>query len=452
MKTPQYDIDFLQLFKQHIEYNKLFSKKHHLLIACSGGIDSVVLVHLLKLLQYRITILHCNFQLRGEESKRDEIFVQQLSSSLNIQCHVKHFDTKGAMRNYKKGIQETARILRYEWFQEQIESYRSHGDYPLLLTAHHMDDQCETIAFNFFRGTGISGLTGMNPRDSDIVRPLLFASRAQITAYAAQHNLKWVDDSSNNESVYARNQFRNEVFPAVEKVIPTFRQNLAHNIKRFKEVESIYKLQISLIKKKIIETRGNAFAIPVNKLIIQVPLDTIVFEIFADFGFAASQIEELKKLLHADTGSYMESHSYRVLKNRDWLLIDPLQAPLSEIYLIDKKNTTLTVGNQTLEITTIDKHQSPSTNSNEAWLDADKIRFPLILRPWKKGDYFYPLGMKKKKKVSKFLIDQKLSKTEKEKQFVLESNKKIIWVLDKRIDDRVKILPSTKSILKLTLR
>ena len=297
MKTALNDKNLLEFFKQCVESNKLFSKEQHLLVACSGGVDSVVLVHLLNSLGYRITILHCNFQLRGEESMRDEIFVQQLATSLNIDCEIKHFDTEEAMKGMKKGVQETARILRYTWFQEQLDQYASMGDHPLLLTAHHLDDQCETIAFNFFRGTGIAGLTGMNIKEGRIVRPLLFASRAQIMSYASEHTLIWVDDSSNTKSVYARNQFRNEVFPAIEKVIPSFKQNLAHNIKRFQEVEQVYRQQISLIKKNFIEQRGDACAIPVNKLKAATPLDSIIFEIFSDFGFTSSQIEELKKQL-----------------------------------------------------------------------------------------------------------------------------------------------------------
>lgn len=452
MKTALNDTNLLQLLKQCVESNKLFSKEHHLLVACSGGVDSVVLVHLLNSLGYRITILHCNFQLRGDESKRDEIFVRQLSSSLNLDCKIKHFDTEEAMKGMKKGVQETARVLRYTWFQEQLDQYATMGDHPFLLTAHHLDDQCETIAFNFFRGTGIAGLTGMNLKDRNIVRPLLFASKAQILSYASEHKFIWVDDSSNKESVYARNQLRNEVFPAIEKVIPSFKQNLAHNIKRFQEVELIYRQQISLIKKKFIEKKGDAYAIPVNKLKAAAPLDSIVFEIFSDYGFTSSQIEEFKKLLIADSGSYIESDTHRVLKNRDWLIIDPIQEVLSEVFLVEKDDASISFGSHQLEISLHENCQSPSSSMNEAWLDTKRISFPLVIRTWKKGDYFYPLGMKKKKKVSKFLIDQKLSKTEKEKQFVIESNKKIVWVVGKRIDDRFKILPTTKNIIKLKLK
>ena len=221
MKKSHNDIDLLSIFKHGIESNELFSQQHRLLIACSGGIDSVVLVHLLHQLNYTITLLHCNFQLRGEESKRDEAFVQQMASSMNIDCIIKHFDTKDAMKQHKTGVQETARMLRYEWFQDQIEYFASKGDRPLLLTAHHQDDQCETIAFNFFRGTGIAGLTGMKLKEGNVVRPLLNASKEQISAYAHQHSLKWVEDSSNKENDYSRNMLRNEVLPSVEKILPS---------------------------------------------------------------------------------------------------------------------------------------------------------------------------------------------------------------------------------------
>lgn len=445
-------MELLPLFKQCIESNNLFSNEHHLLVACSGGMDSVVLLHLLNSLRYHMTILHCNFQLRGEESDRDERFVRELAASMNIPCIIQHFDTKDIMKIQKKGLQETARNIRYEWFKEQMNRVTAQGLKPLLLTAHHLDDQCETIAFNFFRGTGIAGLTGMKLKDKDIVRPLLFAGKQDMERYATLHQLIWVEDQSNKESFYARNQFRNDVFPTIEKVIPSFRHNLSQNLKRFQEVEKIYRQHIALMKKKMIEKRGETSAIAVNKLKAVTPLDTIIFEIFSDFGFAASQIEALKKMIHAATGSHIDSATHRVLKNRNWLLIDPIHQTCSEILLIAPDDKKILFHNGTLEIAALHQCQAPSSSANEAWLDADKVVFPLLLRMWKRGDYFYPLGMKKKKKISKFLIDQKLSKTEKDAQFIIESDKKIIWVVGKRIDDRFKLLPSTKNILKLTLR
>jgi tRNA(Ile)-lysidine synthase len=314
-----------------------------------------------------------------------------------------------------------------------------------------MDDQLETVAFNFFRGTGIAGLTGMNAKDGHLIRPLLFASRDEIEAYAVSLKLSWVEDSSNKESTYARNTFRNEVFPTIEKIIPSFRQNLSNNIKRFQETEMLFKQQMASIKKRTLEQRGNGWALAINKIKHLTPLNTIVYEVFSAFGFAATQVDELKKLFDADTGSYLQSTTYRVLKNRAWLLIDPLHEISSKIYLIEKDQSLIAFGEAKLTVSTKDNAASISTASNEAWLDASKLEFPLLLRPWKNGDYFYPLGMKKKKKVSKFLIDQKLSKSDKEGQYVIESAKKIVWVVGRRIDDRFKIFPATKEVLRLKL-
>lgn len=439
-------------FKYTIEKNNLFSKQHHLLVACSGGLDSLVLVNLLKSLDYTFSILHCNFQLRGQESLRDEEFVRSLAHGMGVQFQFIRFDTAETMKLWGKGVQETARILRYNWFEEQIEVFRKNGDHPLLLTAHHQDDQIETVAFNFFRGTGIHGLTGMKFKEGDIVRPLLFALRADIEHYAIQHQLTWVEDSSNKETKYARNQFRHEVFPALEKVLPQFKQNLIENVKRFNEVENLYHQQIELIKKKMLEKNGDAYAIPINKLMAAEPLDTIVYEIFTDFGFAASQVEEIKKMFTADSGSYIQSSSHRVLKNRNWLLIDQLQEIPSNIYIIENAESEISINKLNIQVSLKSNTSPIPSNQDEAWLDADKIRFPLIVRPWKQGDYFYPLGMNKKKKISKFLIDQKLSKFEKEDQYIIESDKKIIWVIGRRIDERFKVSSKTMKTIRIKIK
>lgn len=449
MKNSSITKDLSFRFKDFIESQNLFTPKHHLLVACSGGIDSVVLVHLLHELHYDFSILHCNFQLRGEESNRDQAFVVQLAEQLGVRSHVKTFDTDQAMKEWGKGVQETARILRYNWFGEQVDLHAANNKQPLLLTAHHQDDQLETVVFNFFRGTGIAGLTGMNTKDGYLVRPLLFASRNEIEAYAIDKKLSWVEDSSNKETFYARNQLRHDLFPMVEKTVPSFRQNLSSNIKRFQETEMLFNQQIASIQKRILEKREKGYAIAVNKIKHLVPLDTILYEIFSPFGFTAAQTGELQKLFTAHTGSFIQSPTHRVLKNRDWLLIDPLREISSKVYVIEIDKSSISVGDKTISISMHENSSMLSAAANEAWLDASKLEFPLLVRPWKNGDYFYPLGMKKKKKISKFLIDQKLSKTEKESQYVIESAKKIIWVVGRRIDDRFKVLPHSKEILRL---
>jgi tRNA(Ile)-lysidine synthase len=388
--------------------------------------------------------------LRGEESKRDELFVKELATQLNVPFQVKQFDTNKEMEVRKKGVQETARNLRYEWFDEVIKSDRSTTK-KWLLTAHHADDQVETIMMQIFRGTGIAGLQGMKVKTGNIVRPLLFAQRQQLTDYATQHHLTWVEDSSNASFNYTRNFLRHKVIPQIEEIIPELTSNMLVNGKRFEEIEMVYQQKIDEIKKRLIVVKEKSFAIPVNKLKNIQPLDTIMHEIFSGFGFAAHQIPELKKLFEASTGKYISSDQYRVLKNRNWLLIEPIVEQEQIIRIVEQFDKELTLDNNVLRFQQVAAGYDFKNDSQQALLNLSKLKFPLIVRKWKAGDYFYPLGMKRKKKVSRFMIDIKLSLTEKEQQWVLESDKKIVWVVGRRIDERFKIEESTTNRLLVTI-
>jgi tRNA(Ile)-lysidine synthase len=388
--------------------------------------------------------------LRGEESKRDELFVKELATQLNVPFQVKQFDTNKEMEVRKKGVQETARNLRYEWFDEVIKSDRSTTK-KWLLTAHHADDQVETIMMQIFRGTGIAGLQGMKVKTGNIVRPLLFAQRQQLTDYATQHHLTWVEDSSNASINYTRNFLRHKVIPQIEEIIPELTSNMLVNGKRFEEIEMVYQQKIEEIKKRLIVVKEKSFAIPVNKLKNIQPLDTIMHEIFSGFGFAAHQIPELKKLFEASTGKYISSDQYRVLKNRNWLLIEPIVEQEQIIRIVEQFDKELTLDNNVLRFQQVAAGYDFKNDSQQALLNLSKLKFPLIVRKWKAGDYFYPLGMKKKKKVSRFMTDIKLSLTEKEQQWVLESDKKIVWVVGRRIDERFKIEESTTNRLLVTI-
>ena len=442
----------LQLrFQEHVSSNRLWKAGDLLLLACSGGIDSMVLATLLHKMHQHVEILHCNFNLRGEESKRDEDFVRAFAHSLDRPCHVQSFDTDAEIKKMGKGVQEVARILRYEWFGKVMESRQQANKNTYLLTAHHADDQVETIAMNFFRGTGIAGMHGMQMKSGTLIRPLLFAKRAEILAYAESNAIAWVDDSSNVEDNYTRNHFRHHVIPAVEKIYPEACQNLLDNAKRFSEIEMIYKKQIEKIKSGLISHQDQSFAIPVNKLKSISPIDTIMFEVFRDFGFSAHQVPEIKKLFDAISGKSISSATHRVLRNRNWLLIDAIEEKTHDIIVIEEGVESVSFNNTLLQITKHVGYRSPDENTNHAWIDLDAVTFPLLLRPWKPGDYFYPLGMKKKKKIARFLTDLKLSLAEKENQWVVESDKKIIWVIGRRIDDRVKMTANSSKILLLRL-
>ena len=441
---------FQQNWKE--KFTHLSTSNCNLLLAVSGGIDSIVLTDLIAKTGFSFSIAHCNFQLREDESKRDETFVKALSEKYNVTFFIKHFDTKQYASLKKISIQEAARELRYNWFNEVLTANQKPETINLLVTAHHANDNIETLLINFFRGTGISGLHGILPKQNNIIRPLLFAKREEIELYAKQNNLSWVEDSSNASEKYTRNLFRLKIIPSLKEVYPNVEDNLLNNIERLKETEILYHQAISLHKKKLIEQKGNEIHIPVLKLQKSEPLNSIIWEIIKDYQFSAQQIEEIKKLLMAENGSYVASSSHRIIKNRKWLIIAPLETEAAQNILVEKSDKKIVFENGIIFLEQPETgNWKPETKSEIALLDAREIKFPMLLRKWKQGDYFYPLGMQKKKKLSKFFIDQKLSKTDKEKVWVIEMNKKIIWVVGQRIDDRFKVTNTTKDFLKISL-
>ena len=443
----------LQKFIEFIKKENLFQPKDKLLLAVSGGVDSVVLCELCKQSGYNFVMAHCNFKLRGEESDRDEQFVRELSEKYGVELFIKIFETEKYAEENKLSIQVAARKLRYEWFNSLIIQNRLNW----IITAHHANDNIETLLMNFFKRTGISGLRGILPKHGKIIRPLLFSKKEELLAFAKENNLIYVEDSSNLSDKYARNYFRNQLIPAIQKVIPQAEENLLNSIERFKDIETLYKQSLFIHKKNLLEQKSNEIHIPVLKLLKSHPLPTITYEIIKDFGFTSNQTDEVIKLLDRESGKYVQSNSHRIIRNRKWLIISPADRVISENILIEEKDELVkyVIGSLKFENLTTDNSLpiaiGITTESSVAMLDADEIKFPLLLRKWKQGDYFYPLGMNKKKKLSRFFIDQKLSLTEKENVWVLEMDKKIIWVVGKRIDDRFKITPKTKTILKISL-
>jgi tRNA(Ile)-lysidine synthase len=445
---------FIQKFHDHIKSTRLFSTGAKLLLAVSGGVDSVVLCELCKQAGFDFEIAHCNFRLRGEESDRDEKFVRDLAAKYQVKVHVKGFDTEKYAAEKKLSIQEAARELRYTWFAELVKTPDSRLPAPdFLVTAHHADDNAETIAMNFFRGTGLHGLTGMPASAGYLKRPLLNFSKEEILDFVRENKLEFVEDSSNQSSRYTRNFFRNEILPAISTVYPEVNSNLQDNIERFRETEKLYRLAVDKIKQKLYKQKGNEFHYPV-KQVMGFDSRALIYDIIAPFGFQEKQVDEFIKLAGSDSGKFIESpdHSHRVIKHRYWFIIAPKTGQEVENIIIEESDQYVSFPEGTLTLETITDsrftiHDSPPL---EACLDRSNLEFPLLLRKWKSGDYFYPLGMKKKKKVARFLIDLKLSKTAKEKTWVIESNKRIVWVLNHRIDERFKITGKTKNLLKLT--
>ena len=432
-------------FNQFVFSHHLFTAKDRLLVAVSGGVDSVVLCELLRQGGFEFGIAHCNFQLRDADSFRDEDFVKKIAAQYNVPFHLARFHTAESARERKQSIQEAARELRYAWFEET----RAENNYRYILTAHHADDNIETVLMHFFRGTGILGLVGIANKQGNLVRPLIFSRREELESFLQEHQLQYVTDTSNAKDDYTRNYFRNTVIPYLEKSFPRVNENILENINRFREVEQLYTQAIDSVKKKLLETRGDEVHIPVLKLANTTPLHSIVYEIVRDYGFTSGQVNDIIRLLESESGKYIQSPTHRIIRNRNWLIIAQVDTIAPNLVLMDSPGEfVFAAGKILLEEKEADIN-SVKTSADTALLDLDKIRYPLILRRWKQGDYFYPLGMKKKKKLARFFIDRKLSRTDKEKVFVVEMNRKIIWVVGHRIDERFRITEQTRRVLRI---
>jgi len=428
-------------------------RKHHttnrkVLLAVSGGVDSVVLCELSKQAGLAFSIAHCNFGLRGEESDRDEAFVRGLGERYGVAVFVAAFNTSEYAAEKRLSTQEAARELRYAWFDK----LREENGFDATLLAHHADDNIETLLMNFFRGTGLEGLAGM-PEEKighRCFRPMLAMRRSEIEAYASANQLSWVEDSSNSSNKYTRNFFRNEIIPQLKTVFPKVEENLLNNIKRLRETTALYNGMIESLKKKVCEVKGEEVHIPVLKL-MKYKDTSLIYEVIRDFGFSEKMVEEVIKLADADSGKYIMNEKFRIIRHRAWFIIAP-SATTAQTFVIDREQEVVQFGDQQLRIkqTQIEGFKL-SKDQMVAQLDAKELQFPLVLRKWKAGDYFYPLGMRKKKKLARFFIDQKLSKTEKEKVWVVESHKRIIWIVGNRIDDRFKITDATKEVLHISL-
>jgi tRNA(Ile)-lysidine synthase len=454
------------LLKQFIAFvNKehLFTTGDGLLLAVSGGVDSVVLCELCFQAGYDFVIAHGNFQLRGVESERDEQFVLGLGKKYGKQVLVKRFDTLAYAEQQKVSVQVAARELRYAWFESVVGNRQPAigSDAPIhnsplttcIVTAHHLDDNVETLLMKFFKGTGIAGLHGILPKQGKLVRPLLFAKKEELLQFAQQHQLPWVEDSSNAQDKYARNYLRHQVIPSLQQLYPEVVTNLADNIARFREAEVLYHQAVDLHRKKLLEYKGEEVHIPVLKLKKVEPLYTLVYEIAKAYGFSPGQVPDIVRLLDSESGRYVGSASHRIIRNRNWLIIAPVAAEVARHILIEENDTSVAFAGGHLQVNKLAKAEwQLSVAGAIAGIDYKQVHFPLLLRPWKAGDYFYPLGMQKKKKLARFLTDQKLSKTDKEQVWVLESQKRIIWVVGMRIDDRFKITDATANVLQVELK
>ncbi|MCU0388649.1 MAG: tRNA lysidine(34) synthetase TilS [Chitinophagaceae bacterium] len=440
--------NLLHSFRDFILSHKLFEKGDKILLGISGGKDSVVLAHLLKCIGQR---------LRGEESERDEAFVRSLAKDWNLPLHIRNKDTKVFASENRLSIQVAARRLRYEFFEEVRKQLCVSGKPVWIATAHHANDSVETLLMNLFRGTGIDGLRGIPVRNGHIVRPLLFAFRNEIDAYAEQNNLQWVDDSSNEKEDYTRNFIRRSIIPAIETQVPSVTQNIFHSARVLNDVASLYHKQVDAMLGKIVKLENGVGKIAVMQIQQLPEAETILYEWIRPAGFTAAQVGEVMKLLHANNGSFVASDTHRIIRNRAWLLLAPLSPENVQLQIADKLPFEMKLpGGKILSVSAVKNFEAaggiPILPPNEALLDASGIQLPLIIRRRKERDYFYPLGMPKKKKVARFLIDRKASAIDKENVWIVESNKRILWIAGYRIDDRFKVTPQTRSVVRMIIK
>ena len=433
----------LKTSKQHIEDSFPFLKEGKLLVACSGGLDSVVLAYVLKELGFKIGLAHCNFSLRGNESDEDEAFVINLAEKWNVPVFTETFNTKEYAATYKLSTQMAARELRYAWFEELLKDFK----YDYILTAHHADDNLETFLINLSRGTGLRGLTGITEYNDKIIRPLLPFSREDIFNFAKKEKLFWREDSSNASSDYLRNELRHEVIPPFRKATKGLLKSLQKTQRNLQQTEALVSDYMVLVRNLVMQETSQGFEISISKLQELPNHVALLYELLLPFQFTAW--EDISGLLHAQSGKQVLASNYRVIKDREVLIIT--QIPLEE-----KKVSKFILENETqidspLRMSFFPTDKMGYIDSNTVYVDASKITYPLELRKWQEGDVFQPFGMKGKKKLSKFFKDEKLSLASKEQIWILLSNNQIVWVVGYRMDDRFKITPKTKKILKIAV-
>ena len=435
-------------FQSFIQENRLCSQTDRILLAVSGGIDSVVMAKLFNQTGYYCGIAHCNFNLRGEESYQDQIFVQHLAEELSIPFFVTYFNTEEYAENNHISIQMAARQLRYEWFEE----LRVEQGFDYIATAHNKNDEAETFFINLSRGTGIRGLTGIQVKTGTIIRPILFLERDEIVEYAESADLKWRDDSSNSLTKYSRNKIRQNIIPVFKDMNPSFLQTMKENMTRLKEIEDIYLHSLEKVKKEIIYRDKEITLIPVNEIKKLTPCLTWTFELLRDYDFSAPVVSDIVKNFDAKPGKQFYSSTHRLVKDRDNLIIHPLKDEVFKRYYIEDPSQVVREPLKIeLEIVSGFSFDEIPRNPSVAWLDLDLLEFPLMIRKWETGDFFMPLGMDKMKKLSDFFIDNKISLPEKENTWLLISGDKIAWIIGKRIDDRFRINPDTKRVLQCSL-
>jgi len=432
----------VQQFTNHVLQHQLFEASDHVLLAVSGGKDSVLMAQLFKQTGFNFSIAHCNFNLRANESQRDELFVKMLAEEMQVPFHVAHFDTKGFSQTHKISTQMAARQLRYGWFGELRET---HG-YSHIAVAHHQNDAIETVLLNLVRGTGISGMHGILPKRGYVIRPLLFLSRQEIDQLVDEHHLAYVEDSSNLSSKYARNKIRLEVIPHLREINPNLEDTFAENITRFAETEELLQQVVVQTRKQLFKEEGTGVSLLIKEVLNLKPQKLLVFEILRPFNFTSSVVDEILTSLHKQSGTSFYSNTHQLIIDREKLLISPLSETTEEIFHLHAEGNVSIGFAQQMNLKFAERNVFKG-EKNVAYVDADLLIFPLVVRYKQDGDKFMPLGMKSLKKLSNFFIDEKVPVPQKAKvPLLINGNGEMIWVAGLRQDERYKVGATTKKV------
>lgn len=434
----------LAKLQKHIAHDFPFLEQKKLFLAVSGGLDSMVLVHLFQQLDFEIAILHCNFQLRGLESFGDQNFIQSYAQENNIPIFITQFDTTAFAKDYKLSTQVAARELRYSWFYEQLEA----KNFDYLLTAHHADDSIETFLINLTRGTGLEGLTGIPKQNDKVIRPLLCFTREEIEHYAKANKIEWREDSSNASDKYLRNKIRHHLIPILKELNPNFMDSFQNTQNYLQDAQMLVEDASIMVYQQVAKQEEEAIFFDLNQLKKLPNYKSYLYQWLNEFGFTAW--DDIYDLVDSQSGKQVFSAEFRLLKDRDFLILSPLHTIDEETeYIIDSLQNQINIP---LNLS-FSKVTDISIGSNTTiFVDEDALQFPLVLRHWKEGDSFQPFGMNgKSKKVSKLFKDEKLSLIDKENVWLLCSGTEIVWIIGMRQDDRFRITNTTKNLLKIQL-
>ncbi|BDD11037.1 tRNA(Ile)-lysidine synthase [Fulvitalea axinellae] len=434
-------------FRNFIERDRLFSPNDKILLAVSGGLDSVVMARMFADAEFSFGIAHCNFRLRGEASDADETFVRKMAKDLGVPFHGISFDTEDVAKRENISIEMAARKLRYAWFETLKKEY----GYASVATAHHLNDTVETVIFNLAKGTGIAGLRGIKAKSPGLIRPLSIFTRKELLDYATERGLAWREDESNQDTKYLRNLIRHEVVPLLRRINPELEKTMAKTTRRLSATERIFENHIKTLKEKACENIGHDFIIDIPILAKEQDPDVMLSELLKPFGFTFAQsLDILKEKRQA--GKRFESKSHRLLIDRKKLIVSKhAQSQKEEVEILENQDETRMGSHQlSFSVHGATGYKLPR-NPAIASLDADKISFPILWRTWRPGDKFSPLGMRGMKKLSDFMIDNKIPLNFKEQVSVLESDGDIIWVVGMRPDNRYKVTSSTLRILEIKI-